>query len=122
MRDSQISPEYKRVWKDGTGNGRKNDLPILMPVHDTWRYLVCVCTCADNEEDNEKESLEVKESRLDGILVRPLCNEPTHSKHIEVLESSLDIRYLLYLAFTYHFRGGMPLPAGNEVPVVRVGS
>ena len=35
-------------------------LPILIPVEDAWRKVVDVCACADEQEDNEEERLEVE--------------------------------------------------------------
>ena len=39
-------------------------VPLLIPVEYGWKYLVHVGACADEEEDDEQEGLEVEKSRL----------------------------------------------------------
>ena len=40
------------------------DSPVLVPVHIAGHDVVNVCACADEEEDDEEEGLEVEERGL----------------------------------------------------------
>lgn len=44
------------------------NLPLLIPVENRREYLVYVGACADKEEDDEEEGLEVEERRLDSTI------------------------------------------------------
>ncbi|XXG97532.1 hypothetical protein Hte_003837 [Hypoxylon texense] len=52
---------------------RKFDLPLFIPVEDRWEYLVYIGACADKEEDNKQEGLEVEERGLVWRLVIDLA-------------------------------------------------
>jgi hypothetical protein len=40
------------------------NIPVLISIHDTWHDRVGVGTCTDNQEDDQKQGLEVEECRL----------------------------------------------------------
>ena len=42
-------------------------LPVFISVHITWHDIVDVCACANQEEDNKEEGLEVEERGLANI-------------------------------------------------------
>lgn len=58
---------------------------------------MCICACADNEEDDEEESLEVKEGRLYDVWL-----DDYMTRDIAVLKGSPATTCLPYLASTYH--------------------
>ena len=40
-------------------------LPVFIPVHDAWEHGVHVRRCADYQEDDEEEGLEVEDGGLE---------------------------------------------------------
>lgn len=44
-------------------------VPILVPIQEGREYTVQVCACADKEEDDEEERLELEDAELDDNVV-----------------------------------------------------
>jgi hypothetical protein len=54
--------EKKRESHIAKKSGRH--LPLLVTVNEPWRNRADVCACADEQEDDEQEGLEVEQRRL----------------------------------------------------------
>jgi hypothetical protein len=39
-------------------------IPVLVAIHDTWHHRMCIGTCADDEEEDEQQRLEIEEGSL----------------------------------------------------------
>ena len=38
----------------------ERDVPVLVPIDESWHHGVGVCACADEKEDDEEEGLKVE--------------------------------------------------------------
>lgn len=63
---------------------RASFLPVLVSVHHGGYELVDVCACADEQEDDEEERLEVEEGGLEGLVsIRRTCSlDATATHHV----------------------------------------
>jgi len=51
------------------------DVPILVPIQESREDTMQVCACADEEEDNEEERLELEDAELDGWFMWSVCED-----------------------------------------------
>lgn len=49
----------------GFGEGWERDKPVSIPIHDPGEDVVCVCTCAYEEQEGEEKGLKVEEGELE---------------------------------------------------------
>jgi hypothetical protein len=52
-----------------SSHGRIFHVPILVPIQESREDTVQVCACADKEQDDEEERLELEDAELDGYAI-----------------------------------------------------